>query len=127
MQNQSDAKVEAPDVAVLVLVRDLMFLPRITRAAADVGVSVQVVRDPKELAGKAGRRLIVDLSLPGALEAAAAWRADGIAAGEPASVTGFVGHTDVATIERARAAGIDRVMAKGAFTQQVEAIVAGRG
>jgi hypothetical protein len=124
MPEKSDASAGS-DVAILVLVRDLMFLPRITRAAADVGVSIQVVRDPSQLAGKVGRRLIVDLSLSGAIEAAAAWRADGLAAGEPASVTGFVGHTDIA-IERAREAGIDRVMAKGAFTQQVEAIVAGR-
>jgi len=116
MSNPAD-QAEAP---VLILVRDLMFLPRITRSAVEAGVPTRVLRDPKDLAGQAGTHVIVDLSLGGALEAAAAWRAAG-----GGSVTAFIGHTEAATIERARAAGIDRVMAKGAFVAQLVQILSG--
>ena len=102
---------------VLVLIRDLMFMARVTGTAKELGVPVKVVRDPGKLAAEeaeAGqeRRLIVDLNLEGAIEAAAAWK--GAAGG---SVVGFVSHVDAETIRRAREAGIDRVMPRSQFVQ----------
>ena len=96
----------------IILVRDLMFLSRIGNCAQTLGVPIRSLREPARLAGQAGRRLIVDLNLDGAIEAAAAWKT--AFGGE---VVGFVSHTDTATIARATAAGVDRVMARSAFVQ----------
>jgi hypothetical protein len=93
-----------------------MFVSRVTSTAAQLGVAVKMLRDPARLAGEAGERLIVDLNLPGAIEAAQAWK---LAAGpgQTRSAAGFVSHVDADTIHRARAAGIDRVMARSQFVQ----------
>jgi hypothetical protein len=101
---------------VLLLIRDLMFMARVTGTAKELGVAVKVVRDPAKLAPEAeagvGGRLIVDLNLEGAIEAAAAWKT-----ATAGSVTGFVSHVDSETIRRAREAGIDRVMPRSQFVQ----------
>lgn len=105
---------------VLALVRDLIFASRITAAGRDAGVDVTLVRDPAQLAGRAGRRLVVDLNLEGAIEAAAAWmRAGG---GE---VVGFVSHVDADTIGRARAAGIANVLARSRFVERLPELLGG--
>ncbi len=103
-------------VPTLTLIRDLMFSSRVSSTAAQLGVPVKVLRDPARLAGEPGLRLIVDLNLPGAIEAAKAWK---LAGGTlPSRVAlGFVSHVDVETIQKARAAGIDRVMARSQFVQ----------
>src|SRR5690349_14550979 len=97
---------------VLVLVRDLMFSSRIGAAARAANAPVSMLRDPAALAQAAGRRLIVDLNQPGALEAAIEWKR--ATAGE---VVGFVSHVDADTIARARAGGIDRVLPRSQFVQ----------
>ena len=107
---------------VLALVRDLLFATKITATAAAVGVAVKLVRDPAKLAGSAGERLIVDLNLEGAIDAAAAWKAAG-----GGGVVGFVSHVDTATIERARAAGVDLVMARSRFVQVLTGLLKGEG
>ena len=99
---------------VVCLVRDLMFAGKITAA----GVPARVVRDPAALATADGSHLVVDLNQEGALAAAVAWRTR---TGRP--VVGFVAHVDTSTIEAARAAGIDRVMARGAFAQRLPALL----
>jgi DNA-binding NarL/FixJ family response regulator len=98
---------------VLALVRDLIFASRITATAAELGVPVKLMRDPAALPGQTGRRLIVDLNLDGAIEAARAWQAT-VAGGD---VVGFVSHVDKATIDRARAAGVDQVLARSRFVE----------
>ena len=102
----------ASDAApVLVLVRDLMFSGRIGATARALNAPVRMLRDPAALGQSGGGgRLIVDLNLPGALEAAVAWK--GASAGE---VVGFVSHVDAETIRRARAGGIDRVLPRSQF------------
>ena len=97
---------------VLALVRDLMFVGRINATAAAAGVCVKLIRDPAKLGSESGRKLIVDLNLAGAIEAAGEWkRATG------GDVVGFVAHTDAQAIDRARAAGIDRVLARSGFVE----------
>src|SRR5215217_7485001 len=103
MTDSPEPVPEPPDVVALV--RDLMFSSRIGATARSLGVALTLLRDPAKLAGIAGRRLIVDLNQPGALEAAVAWKAE--LGGE---VVGFVSHVDAQTIARAKAAGVDRVM-----------------
>src|SRR4051812_37008857 len=80
---------------VLALIRDLMFSSRVTGTAAELGIPVRVTRAPARLADEPGRRLIVDLNQPGAIDAASAWRGRG--GGGGADVIGFVSHVDTAT------------------------------
>ena len=56
--------------------------------------------------------LVVDLNQVGAIEAARTWKetSGGV-------VIGFVSHVDVETVNRARAAGIDQVMARSRFVE----------
>src|SRR6476469_4951037 len=96
---QHEPTAEPP---VLALIRDLLFSTRVTGAAAQLGVPLRLIRDPARLAGEPGRRLIVDLNQPGAIDAASAWRGQ---AASGADVIGFVSHVDTATIQHARAAG----------------------
>jgi DNA-binding NarL/FixJ family response regulator len=106
------------DPAVVALVRDLIFASKITATAAAAGVCVRLVRDPAGLGTKPAARLIVDLNLAGAIEAAQAWKRD--AGGE---VVGFVSHVDTDTIDRARAAGVDRVLARSRFVELLPEIL----
>ena len=107
------------DPAVIALVRDLIFASKITATAAAAGICVRLVRDPAMLGTDAAPRLIVDLNLAGAIEAAQVWKHD--AGGE---VVGFVSHVDTATIDRARAAGIDRVLARSRFVELLPELLA---
>jgi hypothetical protein len=56
----------------------------------------------------------VDLNQEGAIEAARLWKQR--SGGE---VVGFVSHVDVETVNRARAAGIDQVLARSAFVERL--------
>jgi hypothetical protein len=106
---------------ILVLVRDLIFASRIGVVARVVGVEVKVLRDETKLAAENGRRLIVDLNQPGALDAAVEWKR----ASESASreVIGYVAHVDADTIRRAQDAGIDRVIPRSRFVIELESLL----
>ena len=104
---------------VIALVRDLIFASRIAATAAGTGVCVKLVRDPAALGTFAARRLIVDLNLAGAIEAAQAWKRE--VNGE---IVGFVSHVDTETINRARAAGVDRVLARSRFVELLPELLA---
>ena len=111
-----DDAAAATSVPVLALVRDLLFASKISGAASSRGLpAVKIIRDPAKLLGQAGRRLLVDLNLDGAIEAAAAWQRE-----QSAEVVGFLFHVDAETIARARAAGIERVVARGQFAQTLD-------
>lgn len=97
---------------IIVLVRDLMFAGRIRATAAEAGVCVQMLRDPAVLVNQAAPRLIVDLNLPGGIEAAEQWKKQ-----TQGEVIGFVAHTDQAAIDRAHSAGVDRVLARSRFVE----------
>jgi hypothetical protein len=106
---------EAGSEPILVLVRDLMFSGRILAEARAAGVAIKTIRDPSEIAnnGDTGARLMIaDLNLPGAIAAAAGWRSK-----PNRAVIGFVSHVDGQTINEAKAAGIDQVLARSRFVQ----------
>jgi hypothetical protein len=105
---------------ILVLCRDLLFASKISSAAKGVSVPVKLMRDASKLDEETeSRRLIVDLTQDGFIEAAAQWkRATG------GHVTGFAGHADVATINHAKSAGIDQVMARGEFAARLADLLA---
>jgi hypothetical protein len=110
----------AGPLPILALVRDLLFASKITATAASLGTCVQLIRDPAKLDAQQGSRLIVDLNLAGAIEAAQAWK--GATGGE---VVGFVSHVDTATIDRARATGVDRVLARSRFVELLPQLLSG--
>ena|SRR5687768_15766448 len=114
-----DAQPTPPPPTLLILCRDLLLGSRITAAAQSAGVPFKVVRDAAKLTGQVGQRLIVDLNQDGATAAAAAWKA----ATSGADVVGFVSHVDAATIQRARSAGLDQVMPRSRFVEQLPQIV----
>ncbi len=78
------------------------------------GIDIKTLRDPATLALQDGDWLIVDLNQDHALNAAAEWRRR-----TGRAVVGFVSHVDTETITAARAAGIDRILARSAFVAQL--------
>ena len=108
-------------VPTVVLVRDLIFATKISATARAMEAPVRMLRDPALLTTATEARLIVDLNLPGAVEAAAAWKHR--TGGE---VTGFVSHVDGPTILAARAAGLDRIMPRSQFVIALEELLAGQ-
>ncbi|HEX4793502.1 MAG TPA: hypothetical protein VH370_06905 [Humisphaera sp.] len=97
---------------VLALVRDLMFVSRIGAEARALGLEIRIVREPTKLAGEAGRLLLVDLNLDGAIEAASSWQQS-----THGQTIGFVSHVDADTARRAREAGIGRILARSRFVE----------
>ena len=77
-------------------------------------IPTRLLRDPAGLLAAGESRLIVDLNLEGAIPAAAEWKTR--TGGE---VVGFVSHVDTATIESARAAGLDRIMPRSQFVMKL--------
>ena len=99
-----------------------MFSGRIMAEARAAGAAVRVVRDPQLLEGSAdtqAKLLLVDLNLPGAIEASSQWKKGG-----ERRVVGFVSHEDGQTIAEARSAGIDQVLARSRFVQVLPELLA---
>ena len=111
MQND-ECRMQNEEKAVLCLVRDLLFYSKIRAAAESGGATLKSLRDPAKLIEQSGTGLIVDLNQPDALQAAITWRQR-----TGRSVVGFVSHVDTQTINAARSAGIDRVLARSQFEQ----------
>jgi len=106
---------------ILVLCRDLLFASKISAAAKGANVPVKMLRDASKLNDEMdSRQLIVDLTQEGFIEAAAQWKQR-----MGGRVTGFAGHADVETINRAQAAGIDQILARGEFAGRVQQILKG--
>jgi PleD family two-component response regulator len=108
---------------VFVAVDDLMLSSRISTAAKSVGATLKFTRSPEAVlaAGREGRPSLVILDLNSArvkpLEILASLKGDPALAGIP--TLGFVSHVDTATIGAARQAGVDRVLARSAFVEQL--------
>ena len=112
---------------ILVVVDDLMFSSRISTAAKAAGVPIRFTRSPESLlaAARAEKpaRVILDLNSARTrpLEIVAALKADSELAQIP--LVGFVSHVDTATIEAARKAGVDRILARSAFVEQLPGLL----
>ena len=112
---------------VIAVVDDLMFLSRIREAARGTGAEVRSVRGPEDLVAAArdgGRLVLVDADssrLPWA-EALGALRADPSVSAVP--VIAFLSHVHAERADAARAAGASRVLARGAFVQELPRLMA---
>ena len=115
---------------VLALVDDLMFRSKIKSTAGQLGVRVVFVasRDSALAVMQSEAPALVVLDLNNArthpLGTIAAIKRDKALA--PIPVVGFVSHVDVATIDAAKAAGLDEVLARSAFTMKLPDLLAGR-
>ena len=96
----------------LVLVRDLLFSSRISATAKAHAIPIKLMRNPAQIETQSAQKLIVDLNLEGALDAAIAWKS-----AHAGQVIGFVSHVDQETISRARAAHIDRILPRSQFVE----------
>jgi CheY-like chemotaxis protein len=110
---------------LLVLVDNLFFQARIQATAARVGLPVRVVHTGADLIRQvheaAPSLIIVDLTARDQpLEAIRQIKQSGC----PAPVLGYLPHTLTELAEQAAAAGCDRVLAQGPFTQQLPALLA---
>jgi hypothetical protein len=103
-----------PKPIVLALVRDLIFASKISAAARAAGVDARIIREPAQLVTLTGSLLLADLNQPGVIAAAAQWKQ---VTGMP--VIGFVSHIDAKTIAEAREAGLDRIIARSGFVEQL--------
>ncbi len=110
------------DKKVIAGVSDLFFSSKISATAKQVGARVEFVNSAQTLLEKAAGEaalVILDLgqasldpvSLIGKLKAAPASAA--------VAVVGFVNHERTDLIERARAAGCDEVLTRGAFSSSL--------
>ena len=116
---------------VLALVDDLMFRSKIKSTATALGVTVAFAGSSD--AALAAMRatlpalVIFDLNNPRTdpLGTLGAMKKDAALASVP--TVGYVSHVDVATIDAARAAGVDNVMARSAFTTQLQELLKSAG
>jgi PleD family two-component response regulator len=115
---------------VLAVVDDLMFASKIRTTAQLVGVDVSFARSSDAALGvmrtNAPALVIFDLNnnRSDPLGTVAAMKRDASLASIP--IVGFVSHVQADLIEAARAAGVDDVLARSAFTARLSEILSGR-
>ena len=108
---------------ILAVLDDLLFTSKIKTAAAQLGVAVGFARSSAaaiaEMQKSVPSLVILDLDNPrtAPLDIVAAMKSAGALAA--VRTVGFVSHVHTSTIEAARSAGVDDVLARSAFTQQL--------
>ena len=114
---------------IVVAVDDLMFSIKISTAAKSLKADIYFVRSADRLLDTVREKqpalVIFDLNSPRMrpMEAIAAMKGD--PALKSIRTLGYVSHVDAATIDAARAAGIDQVLARSAFTEKLGEILTG--
>ena len=104
---------------ILILCKDLLLSSRITTVAKGANIGYTLLRNPSDLADQPASKLMVDLNLPGAIDAAAHWQKQ-----TNGTIIGFVSHTDAATIAEARQAGIQLILVRSKFVQDLPQLLA---
>src|SRR5215471_1438431 len=112
---------------ILAVLDDLMFTSKIRTTASQLGVTVAFARSAEgalaEMRKTAPALVIFDLNNPRTqpLAIVGAMKADASLASIP--TLGYASHVQTDIIEAARAAGVQDVLARSAFTQQLPAIL----
>jgi PleD family two-component response regulator len=112
---------------ILAVLDDLMFTSKIRTTASQLGVAVAFARSAEsalaEIRGNAPSLVILDLnnSRTQPLAIVGAMKADAALASIP--TLGYASHVQTDVIDAARAAGVQEVLARSAFTQQLPAIL----
>jgi CheY-like chemotaxis protein len=114
-------------IMIVAVLDDLMFSSKIKTTASQVGVPVVFARSYEsaiaEIRKSTPTLVILDLNNPrtNPLAVVQAMKVD--AALETIPTVGFASHVQTDVIEAARRAGVDEVLARSAFTQQLAAIL----
>ena len=114
---------------ILAVVDDLLFTSKIKTAATQLGVGVAFARSSEaalaEMRKSMPSLVIFDLNntRTDPLGIVGAMKRDQTLAAIP--TIGYVSHVDTAVINQARHAGVDQVLARSAFTDQLAQILAG--
>jgi PleD family two-component response regulator len=112
---------------ILAVLDDLMFTSKIRTTAAQLGVAVAFARSADSALAEMRKTLpvLVILDLNNArtqpLSIVSAMKADAALSSIP--TLGYASHVQTDVIEAARAAGVQDVLARSAFTQQLPAIL----
>jgi CheY-like chemotaxis protein len=110
----------SPTAAVLALPADLIFGARIRASAESVGIAVLIAKDVNDLLAKAAgeqpRMVILDLDRRGLAIGKVIKQ---LKATSPAPILAYVSHVREDAIREAKAAGADKVIARGAFANQL--------
>jgi DNA-binding NarL/FixJ family response regulator len=104
---------------VVFLTSDLMFSGQVLGAAAALGLKLNLIANPAELAAKlpaACRLVLIDLTLPGLKLDSVVTTAKATA--PSARVVAFGPHVDEQSLAAAQAAGADVVLTRGQFHRQ---------
>lgn len=111
---------------VLAVVADLFFAVKIMDAAKKAGMTIELLKDPKEILEKAKSHpalIIVDLNL----ESVEPIKLVSTLKGSPdlnrISVVGFLSHVQTELKQKATEAGCDMVLARSAFSQNLPSIL----
>lgn len=108
------------DLGIIAVVDDLFFAARIRETARQLNLEVELTPTARldvRLAGGAVDAVILDLGAPSALDSLRTLKANPATASTP--VVGYASHVATNTIQAARAAGCDEVLARSAFTRQL--------
>jgi CheY-like chemotaxis protein len=112
---------------ILAILDDLLFTSKIRAAATQLGLPVSFARSAAaalgEMRAAPPQLVILDVNNPrvDALGIVSTMKADAALAGIP--TVGFASHVQGAAIEAARAAGVNEVLARSAFAQQLPEIL----
>lgn len=110
--------------AVVALPADLIFGARIRASAESVGEPVIIAKNPEDLLAKVRegdtRLVILDLDRRGLAITDIIHQ---LKATSSATVLAYVSHTQEAAIREAKAAGADKVIARGAFANQLSELL----
>jgi PleD family two-component response regulator len=121
-------RLDYDHVVILAILDDLMFTSKIKLAATQMGAQVTFARSADaalaEMRKSPPTLVIFDLNNPRTdpIGTVAAMKADAALAAVP--TVGFVSHVDAVTIDAARHAGVDDVLARSAFVQRLPEILA---
>jgi PleD family two-component response regulator len=113
--------------SIVAAVDDLMFSSRISTAAKQMGIELSFARSSEDLLSQARAKkpglIIFDLNATrlDPIGAITALKADDTI--RDITTLGFVSHVDATIIAAARAAGIDEVLARSAFTDRLAEIL----
>lgn len=113
---------------ILAILDDLLFTSKIRGAATHAGVTVAFARSAasalEQMRAATPALVIVDLNNPrtSPIETIGTIKSDPALASVP--IVGYVSHVDTSTIQAARAAGIDEILARSAFSGGLPEILA---
>ncbi len=113
---------------VVYLIRDMLFSSKLRETAKQLGVTIAAAPTPAALveAARGARMMIVDLRLPGVMDAISALQAQ---KSDPAFANlgeciGFIDHEKTDVMDAAKAGGCTRVLTKGEFARKLPALLA---